>query len=228
MESIALTTDASHQVILRRSIDQHPTMTHAERTALFERELVPHMATVRSVALRLCRDPDDADDLVQETYLKAFRFLERFTPGTNAKAWLLTILKNTFINKYRTDQRSGQTISYEEVEEFYESLRPDEVPSSNVLELQFEQLLDDEVLAALDSLPDEFRTVVILCDIEELTYEEAAEFLGCPIGTVRSRLHRARAALAKRLVEYARSRGYRTDGASNRFNIASPSEGSAS
>ncbi len=200
-------------------------MTHSERTALFERELVPHLATVRSFALRLCRDHDDADDLVQETFLKAFRFLDSFTPGTNAKAWLLTILKNTFINQYRREQRSGHTISYEEIEEFYESLRPDEVPSTDSLEQQFEQLLDDQVMAALDALPDEFRTVVILCDIEDFSYEEAAEFLGCPVGTVRSRLHRARAALAKHLVEYARQRGYAPDRAIERFNISSPTQG---
>ncbi|GIV54568.1 MAG: RNA polymerase sigma factor RpoE [Candidatus Kapaibacterium sp.] len=197
-------------------------MTQSERRALFERELVPHLAAVRAFARRLCRDSDDADDLVQETYLKAFRFLDSFTPGTNAKAWLLTILKNTFINMYRSQQRSGPTISYEEIEEFYEALRPDEVPSNDALELQFDRLLDDQVLTALDALSDEYRTVVILCDIEDFSYEEAAEFLGCPVGTVRSRLHRARAALAKRLLDYARSRGYATDQAQQRFNIEAP------
>lgn len=201
------------------------TMTHRERTELFERELVPHMAAVRSLALRLSRDPDDADDLVQETYLKAFRFLDSFTPGTNAKAWLLTILKNTFINKYRAEQRSGETVSYEEIEEFYETLRPDEVPSSDTFEQQFDQLLDDQVLDALNQLPDEFRTVVILCDIEEMSYEEAAQFLDCPIGTVRSRLHRARAALARKLMHYARQRGYDVTDAAKRFGIFPPSEG---
>jgi RNA polymerase sigma-70 factor (ECF subfamily) len=200
-------------------------MTDADRRRLFEQEMVPHLAAVRTLALRLCRNPDDADDLVQDTYLKAFRFLESFTPGTNAKAWLMTICKNTFINKYRSEQRSGQTISYEEIEEFYETLRPDEVPQSDPFTSQLDQLLDDQVLEALQSLPDEFRTVVILCDIEEMSYEEAAELLGCPIGTVRSRLHRARAALARKLLDYARSRGYDTTTASERFGITPPSEG---
>ncbi|GBD05331.1 ECF RNA polymerase sigma factor SigR [bacterium HR20] len=200
-------------------------MTDADRRRLFEQEMVPHLAAVRTLALRLCRNPDDADDLVQDTYLKAFRFLESFTPGTNAKAWLMTICKNTFINKYRSEQRSGQTISYEEIEEFYETLRPDEVPQSDPFTSQFDQLLDDQVLEALQSLPDEFRTVVILCDIEEMSYEEAAELLGCPIGTVRSRFHRARAALARKLLDYARSRGYDTTTASERFGITPPSEG---
>lgn len=200
-------------------------MTDADRRRLFEQEMVPHLAAVRTLALRLCRNPDDADDLVQDTYLKAFRFLESFTPGTNAKAWLMTICKNTFINKYRSEQRSGQTISYEEIEEFYETLRPDEVPQSDPFTSQLDPLLDDQVLEALQSLPDEFRTVVILCDIEEMSYEEAAELLGCPIGTVRSRLHRARAALARKLLDYARSRGYDTTTASERFGITPPSEG---
>lgn len=132
-------------------------MTDADRRRLFEQEMVPHLAAVRTLALRLCRNPDDADDLVQDTYLKAFRFLESFTPGTNAKAWLMTICKNTFINKYRSEQRSGQTISYEEIEEFYETLRPDEVPQSDPFTSQLDQLLDDQVLEALQSLPDEFR-----------------------------------------------------------------------
>jgi RNA polymerase sigma-70 factor (ECF subfamily) len=200
-------------------------MTDADRRRLFDEEMVPHMAAVRTLALRLCRNPDDADDLVQDTYLKAFRFLDSFTPGTNAKAWLMTICKNTFINKYRSEQRSGQTISYEEIEEFYETLRPDEVPQSDPFASQFDQLLDDQVLDALQSLPDEFRTVVILCDIEEMSYEEAAELLGCPIGTVRSRLHRARAALARKLLDYARSLGYDTAPATERFGITPPSEG---
>ncbi|MCX7929991.1 MAG: sigma-70 family RNA polymerase sigma factor [Chlorobi bacterium] len=221
MNVATLLMQAMPEVISLQSHAEPIPMTHAERTLLFEQELVPQMAAVRAFALRLCRDPDDADDLVQETYLKAFRFLDSFTPGTNAKAWLLTICKNTFINKYRSDKRSGESVSYEEIEEFYETLRPDDVPSSDPFAEQLDRSLDDEVLTALDSLSDEFRTVVILCDIEDFSYEEAAEFLGCPVGTVRSRLHRARAALAKRLMEYARTHGYDIKRASERFDIES-------
>jgi len=223
----SLVTAHDYQVFLptKYSRFDSKTMTDADRRRMFEQEMVPHMSAVRSLALRLCRNPDDADDLVQDTYLKAFRFLDSFTPGTNAKAWLMTILKNTFINKYRTEQRSGETISYEEVEEFYESLRPDEIPSNDAFAHQFDQLLDDQVLEALQSLPDDFRTVVILCDIEEMSYEEAAAMLGCPVGTVRSRLHRARAALARRLLEYARSRGYDVTRANARFGLSQQSEG---
>ncbi|MCS7301940.1 MAG: sigma-70 family RNA polymerase sigma factor [Candidatus Kapabacteria bacterium] len=200
-------------------------MTEQQRTELFERELVPHMKAIRALALRLCRNPDDADDLVQETYLKAFRFLDSFSPGTNAKAWLTTILKNTFINKYRAEQRTGEAVSYEEIEDFYESLRPDEIPSNDAITQQLDQILDDEVMAALNALSDEFRTVVILCDIEDFSYEEAAEFIGCPVGTVRSRLHRARAALAKQLLSYARRQGFSVANAVDRFDISSTTEG---
>jgi RNA polymerase sigma-70 factor (ECF subfamily) len=225
MTTVTIAAETPMEVYSLTSQAEPTTMTHKERTALFERELVPHMAAVRSFALRLCRNPDDADDLVQETYLKAFRFLDSFSPGTNARAWLLTICKNTFINKYRSDKRSGESVSYDEIEEFYESLRPDQVPSSDTLTEQFERTLDDDVLEALDSLSDEFRTVVILCDIEDFSYEEAAEFLGCPVGTVRSRLHRARAALAKRLMDYARKRGFDTAQAAERFDIEDNTEG---
>ncbi|MES2766678.1 MAG: sigma-70 family RNA polymerase sigma factor [Bacteroidota bacterium] len=174
----------------------------------FEREALPHMSSLYNFALRMCRDRDEASDLVQETYLKAFRFFDKFEPGTNCKAWLFRIMKNSYINRYRKISREPDKVDYDSIEEFYDTLRPETADSSNLEEKFFNNLLDDEVSTALQSLPDDFRTVVILCDIEGFTYEEIAEFVDCPIGTVRSRLHRARKMLAQKLTEYARTRGY--------------------
>jgi RNA polymerase sigma-70 factor (ECF subfamily) len=174
----------------------------------FEREALPHMSSLYNFALRMCRDRDEASDLVQETYLKAFRFFDKFEPGTNCKAWLFRIMKNSYINRYRKISREPDKVDYDSIEEFYDTLRPETADTSNLEEKFFNNLLDDEVSQALQSLPDDFRTVVILCDIEGFTYEEIAEFVDCPIGTVRSRLHRARKMLAQKLTEYARARGY--------------------
>ncbi len=179
-----------------------------EQKKEFEREALPHMSSLYNFALRMCRDRDEASDLVQETYLKAFRFFDKFEPGTNCKAWLFRIMKNSYINRYRKISREPDKVDYDSIEEFYDTLRPESADSSNLEEKFFNNLLDDEVSTALQSLPDDFRTVVILCDIEGFTYEEIAEFVDCPIGTVRSRLHRARKMLAQKLMEYARARGY--------------------
>lgn len=177
----------------------------------FEREALPHMNSIYTYALRLCRDRDDANDLVQETYVKAFRFFESFERGTNIKAWLFRILKNTFINKYRKDAREPDVIEYSEVEEFYESIRSTYTTSTNLETQVFDGVFDDDVTKALESLPDDFKTVVLLCDVEGFTYEEIAEFINCPIGTVRSRLHRARNLLGATLLEYAAKRGFNTE-----------------
>lgn len=169
---------------------------------------MPHMSALYHFAVRLCRDKDDAADLVQETFLKAFRFFDKFERGTNCKAWLFRILKNSYINRYRKTTKEPDVVEYDVVEDFYETIKDSSVATSTLEEQVFEQALDDEVTTAIDRLPDEFRTVVILCDIEGFTYEEIAEFVDCPIGTVRSRLHRARKLLAASLMEYARQRGY--------------------
>lgn len=182
--------------------------TPQNNTSNFERDALPHMNALYSFAVRLCRDREDARDIVQETFMRAFRFFDQFEAGTNCKAWLFRILKNTYINKYRRDNREPDKIEYDVVEEFYESIRSDYADTSNLEEKLFSTMLDDEVTAALDSLPEDFRTAILLCDVEEFTYEEIAAFLDCPIGTVRSRLHRARSMLAARLSEYAKARGY--------------------
>ncbi len=174
----------------------------------FERDAVPHMGALYNFALRMTRDPDEAADLVQETYLKAYRFFSSFERGTNCKAWLFRILKNSYINRYRKTSKGPDVVEYDVVEEFFESVRSSEIETSVLEEQIFDNALDDEVTAAIQDLPDEFRTVILLCDIEELTYEEIAEFIDCPIGTVRSRLHRARKMLAVRLASYAAKRGF--------------------
>ncbi|MCX6140034.1 MAG: sigma-70 family RNA polymerase sigma factor [Candidatus Kapabacteria bacterium] len=174
----------------------------------FETEAIPHMSSLYSFAVRLTRDSDDAADLVQETFLKAFRFFDKFERGTNCKAWLFRILKNSYINKFRQTANAPDTVKYGDIEEFYETIRDSSVATSD-LEIQlFDQTLDDEVSTAINSLPNEFRTVLVLCDIEDFTYAEIADYIDCPIGTVRSRLHRARKILAGQLASYATDRGY--------------------
>jgi RNA polymerase sigma-70 factor (ECF subfamily) len=178
----------------------------------FERVAVPHMDLLFSYAMRITNNEEDAQDLLQETYLKAFRFWEQFEKGTNLKAWLFRIMKNSYINRYRKEKKEGESVSYNEIEEFYDSLKDESaVESSDLQHNLYTNLLDDEVTNALDSLPDDFRTVILLCDIEGLQYEEIAEFLQCPIGTVRSRLHRGRKMLQKKLLTYAKKKGYITN-----------------
>ena len=174
----------------------------------FESEALPHMDLLYSFALRTTGNEDDARDLLQETYLKAYRFWDKYEKGTNIRAWLFRIMKNSYINRYRKETREPDTVDYENVENFYDSIRDESRDSTDLQQRMFGGLLGDEVTSALQELPDDFRTVVILCDIEGLTYEEIAEFLDCPIGTVRSRLHRGRKMLQKQLFEYARERGY--------------------
>jgi RNA polymerase sigma-70 factor (ECF subfamily) len=183
-----------------------------QRRRTFEEEAIPHMSALYNYAVRMTRDRDDAADLVQETFLKAFRFFDSFEQGTNCKAWLFRILKNTYINLYRQASKGPDTVEYDVVEEFYDTIKDSTVETSTLEDQLFNQALDDQVSEAIQRLPDEFRTVIILCDIEGFTYEEIAEFIDCPIGTVRSRLHRARKILAATLADYAKSRGFEVTG----------------
>ncbi|MBN1448117.1 MAG: sigma-70 family RNA polymerase sigma factor [Bacteroidetes bacterium] len=174
----------------------------------FEREALPHMDALYNFALRMTGDPDEADDLLQETYLKAYRFFDKFEQGTNCKAWLFRIMKNSFINIYRRTSKEPDKVDYNDVEEFYHSIRAESTDPNDLEERIFSNILDDDVSTALETLPEEFRTVVILCDIEGFTYEEIADFVECPIGTVRSRLHRGRKMLRAKLYDYAMERGF--------------------
>lgn len=174
----------------------------------FSAEALPHADFLYNYALRMTYNAADAEDLVQETYLKAFRFWESYEKGTNIRAWLFRIMKNAFINRYRKEKKAPETVEYQEIENFYNNVRESGADSSDLQETVFSNLLEDEIAKAIAGLPEDFRTVVILCDIEELTYEEVAEFLDCPIGTVRSRLHRGRKLLRAQLFEFAKRRGY--------------------
>ncbi len=174
----------------------------------FQSEALPHMDLLYNYALRMTYNSADAEDLVQETFLKAFRFWDSYEKGTNIRAWLFRIMKNAYINRYRKEKKEPETVEYEEVENFYNSIRESVSESSDLQETLYNNLLEDDVATAIAELPEDFRTVVILCDIEGLTYEEVAEFVDCPIGTVRSRLHRGRKMLRAKLLDYARKRGY--------------------
>ncbi len=174
----------------------------------FEREALPLIKDMYTAALRLTRNPTDAEDLVQETFLRAYRGFGGFRPGTNLRAWMHRILTNAFINTYRKRQREPQIASDDDVEEWYlydRLARRGVEPSAETRVL--ESLPDEDVRAALDALPDQFRMAVILADVQGFSYKEIAEILEVPIGTVMSRLHRGRRALEKRLWEVVRERG---------------------
>lgn len=167
------------------------------------------MDSMYNFAYRLTYDEDDAKDLVQETYLKAYRFINSFRQGSNAKAWLYRILKNSFINDFRKKSKEPPKVDYQEVESNYNSNETDKPISFDLhIESGGDTLMGDEVTDALNSLAVPFRTVIILCDMEGYTYEEMAKILDIPIGTVRSRLHRARQLLKQKLQIYAFSMGY--------------------
>ncbi|MEX0639060.1 MAG: sigma-70 family RNA polymerase sigma factor, partial [Balneolaceae bacterium] len=142
---------------------------------------------------------------------KAYRFFSSYEKGTNAKAWLFRILKNSYINNYRRKSKKPQEVDYDEVATFYETIRAERTESSDLEDKMFSQLIDDDLTNALEDLPEDFRTVVLLCDVEEFTYEEIANMLDVPIGTIRSRLHRGRNLLKVQLEEYARKRGFVED-----------------
>lgn len=182
----------------------NPGKNHAE----FEATMVPHMDILHNYALYLTGEKEQAADLLQETFLKAFRFYDKFEKGTNAKAWLYRIMKNTYINEYRRVKRIPELVTYDDQASSYRML-PRASQDSNDLRETFDRgMLDDDVAGAIAALPEKFKSVVVLRDIEDLPYEEIAEALDIPIGTVRSRLHRARAILFDRLKGYAQGRGY--------------------
>lgn len=179
-----------------------------QKVGVFDNEFMPHIDSMYNFAYRLTFDEDDAKDLVQDTYLKAYRFIDSFKEGTNARAWLYRILKNSFINGYRKKSKQPLRVDYQEVEQFY---RLENIPKEATMDLRIEMtrnMIGDEISHALNSLAVDFRTVIILCDLEDFTYEEMAKILDIPIGTVRSRLHRARNLLRKKLGAYAHSMGY--------------------
>ena len=180
-----------------------------DKLSIFNQEFMPHINSMYNFAYRLTLDSDDAKDLLQDTYLKAFRFIDSFQQGTNAKAWLFRILKNSFINDYRKKSKEPSKVDYQEVETFYNSEDVDRQITPDLRVEALQDMIGDEISIALNSLDVDFRTVIILCDLEGFKYEEMAKILDIPIGTVRSRLHRARNLLKEKLSEYARKMGYK-------------------
>jgi len=180
-----------------------------QKQEVFDHEFMPHINSMYNFAYRLTFDEDDAKDLVQDTYLKAFRFIDSFQQGTNAKAWLFRILKNSFINDYRKKKKEPAKVDYQEVETFYNSEDVDRQITPDLRVESLQNLMGDEISNALNSLDVDFRTVIILCDLEGFKYDEMAKILDIPIGTVRSRLHRARNLLKEKLSEYAKKMGYK-------------------
>jgi len=180
----------------------------AADVALFETEMLPHIKPLYHFAYRLTGDENDAHDLVQDTYLKAYRFFSSYERGSNAKAWLFRILKNSFINNYRKASKEPGKVDYEEAENYLNTGKSAYSDTIDGREKLFRGLIGDEVARALNALPIDFRTVIILCDIEEFSYEEIAKIIDIPIGTVRSRLHRARKMLREMLIGYAIQLGY--------------------
>ena len=174
----------------------------------FTSETLPHKSALYNYALKISGNADDAQDLVQETYYKAFRYFDKFQSGTNSKAWMFMILKNTFINDYRKSKREPYKLDYEQIQNFYENVKADRAIDNNLDKDFYNDLFDDELTEAIDQLPTKMREVFLLCDLEGYSYEETADLVGCPIGTVRSRLHRARHMLQEILFDYAKERGF--------------------
>ncbi len=177
--------------------------------ANFERDAMEYAPQLYSAALRMTRNPADAEDIVQETYLKAYRAYDTFTEGTNLRAWLFRILTNTFINRYRRDQRRPSEVELGELQDFYLYRRLGEGSGASLSaeEEVMDRLVDSDVKQALEDLPENFRIPVLLADVDGFAYKEIAEIMDIPIGTVMSRLHRGRKALQQKLWSLAQQRG---------------------
>lgn len=185
---------------------RHTNATRRE----FEELTLEHLDPLYSAALRLTKNERDAEDLVQDTFLRAYRFFDKFERGTNIKAWLFKILTNTFINRYRRKVKERTVTEGAEkvtVQERFVSRRATEY-ASNPEQFFFDRLLSDDVLRAIDELPIDFRLVVILADLQDFSYNEIAEIVGCPVGTVMSRLYRGRKLLQKKLKDFALGSGF--------------------
>jgi RNA polymerase sigma-70 factor, ECF subfamily len=188
----------------------------AEDKRRFREEALPLLDSLYGGALRMTRNPADAEDLVQETMLRAYRSFDRFEPGTNLKAWLYRIMTNAYINTYRKRQREPRKVSQDEVEDFdlYQQLKDHDPQFSATPEsIVLDSLVDSDITDAIDDLPEQFRLAVVLSDIEGFSYAEMAQIMDVPMGTVMSRLHRGRKALQKRLWDLAKDKGIVQDAA---------------
>ncbi|MBU1097809.1 MAG: RNA polymerase subunit sigma [Ignavibacteriae bacterium HGW-Ignavibacteriae-2] len=186
----------------------HIIAKEVNKNSEFEVLVIPNQTALKNYALKLTRNEEDAEDLVQETLFKAFRFFDKFEKGSNIKAWLFMILKNTFINIYRKTSKEPSKVDYDDVDNFYENIKPGEIKFEHSSDDAYGKLLDDDMSKAIAFLPLDFRTIIILSDIEGYSYEEIADFIDRPVGTVRSRLHRARKMLYSKLYNYAEQKGF--------------------
>lgn len=182
------------------------SMPAEQRRRDFESEALVHLDALYGLALRLSGgDEPRAEDLVQESVLKAYRAWDRFESGTNCRAWLMTILRNTFINEFRRQKSRPTTVEFDQVAE---RPSPGDLYEADPEGRIFDHVIDDQVIAAIDELPDEFRVAVVLSDLEGLSYQEVSELMDIPLGTVKSRLFRARKRLQEKLYRYAVEMGY--------------------
>jgi RNA polymerase sigma-70 factor (ECF subfamily) len=183
-----------------------------EKRKSFEREALPHMDALYRTALRMTKNENDAEDLVQETFAKAYRFWDKFEKGTNARAWLFKIMTNIFINEYRSKSRAPVSVNVDDIDDNFlygqlAATSPAEDPERQF----FAKIFDDDVKKAIEELPDDFRMVVVLSFLEGFSYQEIAEICDLQLGTVKSRLHRGRKLLQKKLFDYAVKNGYIKD-----------------
>lgn len=184
-------------------------METATKRKEFEKQAIPHTEALLRSAIRMTKNKDDADDLVQETFIRAYRFWDKFEQGSNCRAWLFRIMTNMFINSYRSKARSSESVSVDQLDDNFIygrlSLKKTAVDPEKEY---FSRILGDEVKKAIDALPDDFRLVIVLSFLEEFSYQEISDILGLQLGTVKSRLHRGRKALQSKLFDYAHANGY--------------------
>jgi len=186
--------------------------TDIKKRKEFEIQALPHMDALYRTALRMTNNQNDAEDLVQEAYVKAYRFWDRFESGSNCRAWLFKIMTNIFINDYRSKSRLPMSVNVDEIDDSFlygqlAAIKPGENPEKEL----FAKIMDDDVKKAIEELPDDFRLVVVLSFLEGFSYQEIAEIADLQLGTVKSRLHRGRKLLQKVLYEYAVKNGYIKD-----------------
>lgn len=186
------------------------SLNKEEKDQLFAQEFLPHMDSLYNFGYYLSNNEEMSKDLLQETYLKAYRFIEYFQIGTNAKAWLLRIMKNSFINEYRKKSKAPNKVDIDDINQ-KDDIDDDHHVALDMRQEVFSNLIGDEITHAVNALPIDYRLIILLCDIEGFKYEEIAKIIDVPIGTVRSRLHRARNLLKEKLKDYAKEKGFNID-----------------